>query len=140
MVSMSPYMSFQPSSVFLSRVLEMICWASGRSVCSASSEFGISPVCCGLLRLWWLVLLSGTFPLMGTLPADSKVNKSVSWFSPCSMSNRVVVEQLIKGIPLVFNLKNVGNRGCQGQSVSELNSDADLILQPLIEKPGQTSV
>lgn len=75
---------------------------------------------------------------MGTLPADSKVNKSVNWFSPCSMSNRVVVEQLIKGIPLVFNLKSVGNKGCQGQSVLELNSDAVLIVQPLIEMPGQT--
>lgn len=53
---------------------------------------------------------------METLPADSKVNESVNWFSPCSMSNRVV-EQLIKAIPLVFNLKSVGNRGCQGQSV-----------------------
>lgn len=76
---------------------------------------------------------------METLPADSKVNESVNWFSPCSMSNRVVVEQLIKAIPLVFNLKSVGNRDAKDR-VLELNSDAVLILEPLIEKPGQTSV
>lgn len=44
MASMSPYMSFQLSSIFLSRVLEMICRASERSVCSARSEFHLSAV------------------------------------------------------------------------------------------------
>lgn len=76
---------------------------------------------------------------METLPAESKVNESVNWFSPRSMSNRVVVEQMIKAIPLVFNLKSVGNRGCQGQSV-RTQQHAVLILEPLTEKPGQTSV